>query len=211
VPRMGLTPAKVVASAAELADRDGLGGLSLSELAQTLGVRVPSLYKHVAGLDDLLDRLRVEASAALSAALRRAATGKRGRDALLAVGVAYRRFARSHPGQYEAAGRIADPDGAAPAAGSSALDDVLADVVSDYGYVGAGTVHAARAVRSALDGFVRLERTGAFGSPAGAEPSFFALLALLDRGLTPATEPARRIGFRLPSIRGLSALPGLGR
>ena len=98
---MGLTPAKVVASAAELADRGGLEGLSLSELAQTLGVRVPSLYKHVAGLDDLLDRLRVEASAALCATLRGAVGGKRGRDALLAVGIAYRRFARKHPGQYQ--------------------------------------------------------------------------------------------------------------
>ena len=50
--RPRLTADRVVAEAAALADERGIQALSLSPLAERLGVRVPSLYKHVGGLDD---------------------------------------------------------------------------------------------------------------------------------------------------------------
>src|SRR5882757_5039907 len=100
MPRMGLTPDKVVASAINLADKQGLDSVSLSMLADTLGVRVPSLYKHIDGLDDLHRRVAADGLSALAAVLERAADGRQGRDALVSTAQAYRRFARSHRGQY---------------------------------------------------------------------------------------------------------------
>src|SRR6478735_7322489 len=84
MPRAGLSTAAVVAAAAEIADAEGLDRLTLARVAATAGVRTPSLYNHVESLDDV----------------RRA-----GDDALAAMAVAYRAYARRHPGRYAATQR----------------------------------------------------------------------------------------------------------
>ncbi len=54
-PRIPLTRQRVLAAAVMLADRAGVGSLSMRKLAQELGVEAMSLYHHVAGKDDILD------------------------------------------------------------------------------------------------------------------------------------------------------------
>jgi AcrR family transcriptional regulator len=54
-PRMPLTKERVLRAAVDLADRDGVGSLSMRKLAQELGVEAMSLYHHVAGKDAILD------------------------------------------------------------------------------------------------------------------------------------------------------------
>ena len=56
-PRPPLTRQRVLDAALELADRDGVGSLSMRKLAQELGVEAMSLYHHVAGKDAILDGL----------------------------------------------------------------------------------------------------------------------------------------------------------
>jgi len=51
MPRAGLGTAAVVAAGADLADEIGFVGLSMGQLAERVGVRTPSLYKHVASQD----------------------------------------------------------------------------------------------------------------------------------------------------------------
>ena len=53
MPRAGLSRAVVVDVGARLADEAGLDRLTLAGVAAHVGVRLPSLYKHVRGLDDL--------------------------------------------------------------------------------------------------------------------------------------------------------------
>lgn len=53
--RAALTKERIVRAALDLADRDGIGALSMRRLGQALGVEAMSLYNHVAGKDDLLD------------------------------------------------------------------------------------------------------------------------------------------------------------
>ncbi|MFC8799756.1 TetR/AcrR family transcriptional regulator [Promicromonospora sp. NPDC057138] len=54
-PRSVLTRARVLESAVALADRDGLGALTMRSLARELGIEAMSLYHHVANKEDLLD------------------------------------------------------------------------------------------------------------------------------------------------------------
>jgi AcrR family transcriptional regulator len=54
-PRIPLTRQRVLRAAMTLADRGGVGSLSMRKLAQQLGVEAMSLYHHVASKDDLLD------------------------------------------------------------------------------------------------------------------------------------------------------------
>jgi AcrR family transcriptional regulator len=50
-----LTRERVLQAAVDLADRDGLDGLSMRRLGQELGVEAMALYRHVRDKDDLLD------------------------------------------------------------------------------------------------------------------------------------------------------------
>ncbi len=50
-----LTREKILRAAVRLADKNGIGALSMRELGRLLGVEAMSLYNHVANKDDLLD------------------------------------------------------------------------------------------------------------------------------------------------------------
>ncbi|MET0886685.1 MAG: TetR family transcriptional regulator, partial [Mycetocola sp.] len=87
--RAGLTTESVISEAARLIDERGLDGLSLAALAEKLGVRVPSLYKHVDGLPALRRGVTVTAKKSLSEALGNAALGRSRDEALTAISLAY--------------------------------------------------------------------------------------------------------------------------
>ena len=54
-PRPPLTRERVFQAAVDLADRDGLGALTMRRLGAELGVEAMSLYKHVANKEEILD------------------------------------------------------------------------------------------------------------------------------------------------------------
>ena len=89
---------EIVAVARELLERDGPDGLSMRRIADRLGIRAPSLYKHVP------DKQALEAgivSAGFEEAAERFEAALRGaREPLTAVGREYRAFAREHPHLY---------------------------------------------------------------------------------------------------------------
>lgn len=183
MPRAGLDHGAVVGAAQRLADEVGLGNLTLTALAADLGVRQPSLYKHIGGLGDLHRSLAVRAKAELAAVLATATAGRSGPEAVRALAGAYRDWGRAHPGRYAASLR-------APAPGDEADERVSADVVALVGRVTASlgvpeadAVHAARALRSALHGFLSLEEAGGFGLPADRGESFGYLVDSLVLGL----------------------------
>ena len=96
MPRAGLSTERVVERAAQIVDADGLEMLSLSRLAADLGVAPPSLYKHVAGMSDLVQQVSVRAVGELADRLAASVMGRAGRDALRALANAYRAFAHEH-------------------------------------------------------------------------------------------------------------------
>ena len=51
--KAGLDKNSVIIKAAELANKNGLGSLSMKELAQSAGVQPPSLYNHIGSLAEL--------------------------------------------------------------------------------------------------------------------------------------------------------------
>jgi AcrR family transcriptional regulator len=181
MPRQGLDRARVVDAAAAIADADGLEAVTLARVAAALEVRAPSLYNHVAGRDDLLAGVAVRGLQEVGAAMREAATGRAGEAALIAAAQAFRDYARAHPGRYGATVRASDdPEIAAAAA---AVFDVLHGVLRAWDLDDAGEIHALRALRSAVHGFVLLEAAGGFGLPVDVDASFARLVAIIAGGL----------------------------
>jgi AcrR family transcriptional regulator len=184
MPRMGLDAARVVDAAAGIADAEGLEAVTLAKVAGELGVRAPSLYNHVDGRSDLLRAIAVLGVRELSAALREAAVGRASTDALTAAAHAYRTYARAHPGRYAAT--VAAPtagDDEHSAAASEAVDVLLA-VMRGWDLEGDDAIHAVRAFRSAVHGFVAIEASGGFGMAVDVDASFDRLVATLAGGLS---------------------------
>jgi AcrR family transcriptional regulator len=183
VPRAGLSPAAVVDAAAALADAEGLEALTLAKIAAAVGVRTPSLYNHVASLEDVRRRLALLGVSELAAAMRDAAVGRARDDALVAMAHAYRDYATRHPGRYAATQRAPAADDPELVVASAAAVEVLFAILRGYGLEGDDAIHAARAVRSALHGFVALETGGGFGLPVALDESFDRMVEALARGL----------------------------
>lgn len=183
MPRAGLSREAVVAAAADLADDHGLEAVTLAAVAGAVGVRTPSLYNHVGGLDDVRRGVALTALRELGDALRDAAVGRAGDEALVALAHAYRAYARDHPGRYAAVQRAPGAADAELAAAAARAVDALLAVLGGYGLEGDDAIHAARAVRSALHGFVSLEVGGGFGIPVDLDESFDRMVAALARGL----------------------------
>ncbi|HEX6709237.1 MAG TPA: TetR-like C-terminal domain-containing protein [Rubrobacter sp.] len=185
-PRVGLSREAVVEAAAELADEEGFEALSLSILASRLGIRTPSLYNHVAGLDGLRRELALLGIRELGRRLGRAAIGKTTDDATFALARAYREFVKERPGLYAAtvrSSRLSYPeDPAFQAVERETLETVLA-VIASYGLRGDDALHAARGFRSTVHGFATLEVAGGFGIPLDLDESFERLLHIFVAGL----------------------------
>ena len=193
-PRAGLNRAAVVEAAAALADEERGEELSLARLAERLGVRKPSLYNHVAGLDGLKRELALLGLRELGRRLTRAAAGKAGEEGLFALAEAYRRFVKERPGLYGATVRsyrneyAEDPEFAA--AEREGFEPVLA-VLASCGIRGEQeTIHAARGLRSIAHGFATLEAAGGFGIPVDVDESFGRLVRAFAGGLGPGEPEA---------------------
>lgn len=173
--RPGLTRTLVVERAALLLDDPSLGGLSLAVLAESLGVRPPSLYKHIDGMPGLQRDIMLRAKANLAHALGQSAIGRSRDDAIRALALAYRRWALDHPGQYPMTVRAPIAGDNDDAKVSSSISDVVFNVLRGYGLRGDEAVDAVRFLRSSLHGFVDLETRGAFELPVDLERSFARL------------------------------------
>ncbi|WP_235510805.1 TetR/AcrR family transcriptional regulator [Curtobacterium sp. Leaf261] len=185
-------------AAAAFIDERGARALTLAELAAGLGVAPPSLYKHVGGLDDLLERVALLATREFTAAITTAALGRSGSEALRSVADAYRAFATRHPGLYpltQTAPGDAEPDRAEAASESVA---VITAALAGYGVVGTDMVDVVRTVRAALHGFVDLERSSGFGMPRSVDGSFAVLVDALDAALLRLGRPGSPTGTGTP-------------
>jgi len=199
VPRAGLNTDRVVAAAAELADEVGPDELTLAALAARLGVRQPSLYRHVASLDSLRQLIAKRGKAEAGDVLGRAAIGLARDDALAAMAHAWRAWARDHPGRYQIAERVRAPGDADHQAVSDRFVAVIAAVMAGYGLHGDDAIDAIRVFRSALHGFVALEANGGFGMPVSVDRSFDRLVHALVRAMSSwstASEPGREVPAR---------------
>jgi AcrR family transcriptional regulator len=177
-----LDHAAVIQAAADLVDAEGMEQLTLARLAEHLGIRPPSLYTHVASLAGLRRDLTLLGLDELNTRLTRAVIGKAGNDAVASLAQVYRTFAKEHPGLYAATIRAPDPTDEGAKQVAQGVVAVIVAVLAAYGLRGDEAIHAVRALRSALHGFVSLETAGGFGMPLDLDETFRRLIQVMIRG-----------------------------
>jgi AcrR family transcriptional regulator len=149
-PRAGLSREAVVEAAASLADEKGLEAVTLTALASELGIRTPSLYNHVAGLEGLRRELALMGVRELGQRLSRAAAGKAA-DEGSSAGAGLPRLRQGAPralrGHREVLPALAPRRSRTRPSRGQAFEPVLA-VLASYGLSGEEAVHAARGLRA---------------------------------------------------------------
>ncbi len=170
----------VVTAAGDLVDEVGPEELSLTKVAERLGVTQPALYRHVANLAELWRLLGVDTRARLANELAEASIGLAGGDAIDAIAHAWRRFAVKHPGRYASTGRHAvegEPDLIAAA---HRTISVLERALTAYGFDDDARRDAAEMIRSTLHGFASYEIGHGHPDPERLDVSFQRLIHHLN-------------------------------
>lgn len=181
--RPRLSADALAAAALTLLDADGLDALSLSAVADQLGVGPSALYSHVDGLDGLRQLVALAATEGLVEQVRDAAIGTAGNDALTGMCAAYRSFALTSPGRFAATMYAAKADDAELIRANEALLTVFATVYRSMGLDPSQSLQTARSTRSAVHGFVALEAARRGPSDESDADAFDHLVETLSLGV----------------------------
>lgn len=185
-PRIRLDRNAVVQAAVDLINTEGIEALSLSRLAQKLGIKTPSLYNHVDGLAGLQQELAVMNMKLLADRFGEAAIGKSGPELFIDVAQAFRGYVKEYPGLYLSTLRSSGNQGFQDEKlqhEEARLMKVGLAVMASLGLQGDEAIHGLRAFRSMVHGFATLEIAGGFGLPQDCDESFRRLVLALVAGL----------------------------
>ncbi|WP_233554488.1 TetR/AcrR family transcriptional regulator [Deinococcus cavernae] len=162
-----LTPEQITRAAKEMVEQNGAEALSMRTLAEALGVRASSLYRHIEGRDTLLRTIGDQAALNLRDELQQAAQSSPPATALRQAADAYLTYARTHPHLYAlllAKESELTPDQPQASAGKQLWNTLLQLVGAVSGHP--DDTDYAVALWTFLHGFASLEATGTFG-PSG--------------------------------------------
>jgi AcrR family transcriptional regulator len=175
--------AAIVEAGRTLLEERGLDAVTMANVAQLVGIKAPSLYKHVEDRADLLDLIVADTARELTAVLAAAGRGrKEPADRIRRIAVAYRRFARRRPRASALLFADLGEDRSAPlddlaAAATPVVDATTALVGPDR------ALAAARALTAFAHGFTSMEQAGAFRLGGRVDEAFDTGLDALIAGL----------------------------
>jgi len=181
--RVGLDKNAILKAAANMADAKGIANVTLKALAAELGVKSPSLYKHISGLDELNKELMLYGWKALENEIVRAAIGKSKDDAMVAICCAYRNYVTLHPGVFEAMQWYNMYQSEEHLQATNDIVSVLFQVLAAYDLNEEQKVHIVRILRGFLQGFLTVESHGGFGNPLPVGDTFDFSLKILLNGI----------------------------
>ena len=184
--RTSLDKAAVLQAAVDILNTGGVQALTLSHLAEKLGIRTPSLYNHVDGLTGLQQELAVMNARLLADRLNEAAIGRSGSELFREVAQAFRGYVKEYPALYMSTLRSSGTQLVQNSNLQHEEERVMKIgmvIMASLGVQGEAAIHGLRAFRSVVHGFATLEVAGGFGLPQDCDESFRRLVAALMAGL----------------------------
>ncbi|MDT0450743.1 TetR-like C-terminal domain-containing protein [Streptomyces hesseae] len=182
--RAGITPAKLTAAAAAMADENGLEKVSVSALARQFGVKDASLYSHVRNLRELRVRIALLGAEEMTDRIATAVAGRAGKDALVAFADAYRDYALAHPGRYAATQMQLAPEEIGDSPSLLRSVELTYGMLRAYGLAEPDLTDAGRLLRSTFHGYIHLELSGGFAHSRPVRESWSRSLDALHLLLT---------------------------
>ena len=173
----------ILDTAARMADEGGVANITLKALAEELGVKSPSLYKHISGLDELNKELMLYGWDLLEKEVMKAAIGKAKDDAIITLCHAFRNFVALHRGLFEAMQWYNMYQSDEHLQATEGLVSVLFQVLDGYDLTEEQKVHIVRMLRGFLQGFSTIESHNGFGNPLSVEDTFNLSVKIILNGI----------------------------
>ena len=180
----------MVVAGLSILDDGGPDSLSLAAVAGRLDIRPPSLYAHVDGLAGLRRDLAHAATIEFGEVLRDSVLGRSGSDAVRSFAWAYRKWATGFPGRYEMTLLPIETDDNERRTGARLALGAVKAVIRGFGLDNDRAVLAGRSLRSAMDGFSRLENANNMGG-GDHDAAFAFLVDLLIEGICQAAATSK--------------------
>jgi AcrR family transcriptional regulator len=186
-----LDPEQVLDAAERLVAERGWEGLTMAALAADLGVRAPSLYRHVDSLDAVRAALRLRSVVELGEAVRAAVMGRSGLDGLHALTDAHRAYAKSHPERYLAQTGL--PGDEAMREAGRRLGEAGYAVIASLGLPEDQLPVATAQLAALVHGFVTLELVQTIDWVTDPDAAFHDLVELFAAGLRNRPRPGQPV------------------
>ena len=154
----------------------------MHQLAEALGIRTASLYKHFSGLDDVITEIGLYALKLQRDEELKAIQGLHGDEAVYALAFAYRAFAAEHPELYRTILSMQNMSNEILEKQSVMITEPILIVLKDLGLSETECMHWQRIIRSLMHGFIAHEQVGYFiHFPASKEETYrMAIRCFLD-------------------------------
>lgn len=181
--RAGLNKEIIVSRVAEMANETGIESITMKMIAEEFGVQTPSLYNHIANMEELKKNLMLYGWRQLEQELLHSVCGVSGYEALRAMCYAFYGYATANPGVFQAMlwyNKFQDEE---TMGATDGLFRVIFKIMESLDIPKEKSDHLIRTFRSFLEGFALLENQGAFGNPISVRESFELSVEVLLAGI----------------------------
>jgi AcrR family transcriptional regulator len=177
------SPDAITSAARAILEEDGLEAVTMQAVAERVGVRAPSLYKHVADRNALIRAVTGAVTDDLAAALRPPRGSRDPRGGLRAMARRYRTFVHENPAGYALLFTRLGPDLLPSEATMAALGGPIVAVVAQL--VGEDrALEAARTFVAWAHGFTSLELAGGFRLGGDIDAAYANGIELILAGIS---------------------------
>lgn len=181
--RAGIDKETIIRSAAQLVNQAGIERITMKMLADKLGVKPPSLYNHMKGLEDLKKQLMIFGWTQAKEKLLLSLAGVSGYDAIKAMCYAFYDYATENTGLFEVMLWYNKFQNEEAAEATAELLAVIFKVTRSLDIPDNYCFHLIRTFRGFLEGFFLLVNNGSFGHPLPVTDSFEISVNILIAGI----------------------------
>lgn len=183
MPRTGLSKEEIIEKAAMLANEKGLSYLTVTSLAEHLGIKKPSLYNHMKTIDDIHKGIMIYGWKRVSEGIVQEITSDDAKENLRLYGKKFYKFAMENPGVFEAMLWYNKYSGDALMDATEGLYKFFFAQTDSLGIDRTTANHLMRTYRSFLEGFIMLQIHNSFGNPISIKKSFDVSMNVLISGM----------------------------
>lgn len=183
MPRTGLNKDTIIKEAAQLVNTIGMEQITMKVLAEHLGIKSPSLYNHIKGLDDLKKQLMIYGWSQIEERIIYSVIGISGYDAIKAMCYAFYDYAIENPGVFDVMLWYNKFQSDEMEAATSKLLSIIFRITKSLNIPDDYCFHLIRTFRGFLEGFFLLVNNGSFGHPLPIADSFELSVRVLIEGV----------------------------
>lgn len=173
----------IIETSAGIANKVGLNNLSLKIIAEELNIKSPSLYNHIASLEEIKQRLMVYGWKQMEEKMLDAAVGVSGYEALKNMCYAFYDYATDNKGVFTAMLWYNKYESADKDKATKRLFDMVFKVMKPLDISDVNINHIIRTLRSFSEGFSLLIINNSFGYPVSIKESFDLSLEIIMNGI----------------------------